>query len=80
MNHCSSCGAPILWARTAKGKQMPIDAEPTADGNVLLHPGGRLAVVNGPLEVLRLRAVGTALHLSHFVTCPNAAEHRGTGR
>lgn len=37
---CASCGAPITWAITPAGKRMPVDAEPTPNGNVeLTHLG-----------------------------------------
>lgn len=33
---CSSCGAPMLWAVTERGKRMPVDAEPVESGKFLL--------------------------------------------
>jgi hypothetical protein len=29
---CKSCSAPIVWTRTEKGKRLPCDLEPAADG------------------------------------------------
>lgn len=50
---------------------MPLDAEPRPDGNIYIegdkahvYPAGSLFPAPGPL------------HLSHFVTCPNADQHR----
>lgn len=69
MNRCTSCGAKVIWAKTAKGKSMPLDATPTADGNLVL--------VNG---VARIPEIGDdqpfLAYKSHFATCPNADEHR----
>ncbi len=67
---CRSCGAAILWCKTEKGKAMPVDAEPSENGNVMLV--GDVAKYVKPGETLP----GIALHLSHFATCPNAAHHR----
>jgi len=54
---------------------MPLDAEPTAAGNIVVHydtdRGARVASVVGP------EAEPTQLHyVSHFATCPNANDHR----
>lgn len=57
---CSSCGAPIVWAKSAKtGKAMPLDAKPEK----------RVIVENGFGRVVDV-------HTSHFVTCPTAEQHR----
>jgi hypothetical protein len=73
---CRSCPARIVWCVTEAGKRMPVDAEPVPNGNVELRDQGHqvLAVVHGqpPLGVDRL-------HLSHFATCPRAADHRRRG-
>lgn len=69
---CRSCGARIIWAETLTEKRMPVDAEPTPDGNVSLEPRegfAPLATVNAPLFAAGLRK-------SHFATCPNAGQHR----
>lgn len=70
---CRSCGAAIVWAvSTSSGKRMPLDAEPTAQGNVILDSATEpysAVVQRGPI------ADGSG-HLSHFVTCPNAASWR----
>lgn len=70
--HCSaaSCGAPIIWAHTEKGSRMPLDAQPSMAGSVLLygspeHPRSRVI----PRDE---RAGRSDLRLSHFVTCTRA--------
>lgn len=73
---CRSCGAAIVWCKTANGKTMPVDAEPADSGNVRVADG--IATVLGALEVHAARAAGEALRLSHFASCPQAAEHRRT--
>jgi hypothetical protein len=61
-DRCRSCQAPILWARTTRGKSVPLDAEPCADGNLTLVDGvahyGALA--------------GQRHYKSHFATCKQA--------
>lgn len=66
---CRSCGASIIWAQTAKGKDIPIDAEPAPDGNI--------ALINGVAHVDSLFLKSAQMHYkSHFATCPNASQHR----
>lgn len=76
---CRSCGAEIVWARSQLGKRIPLDAEPTADGNVILRPDGAAIVLSGAglaeARANRSGRVGT-LHRSHFATCPQAGEWR----
>jgi hypothetical protein len=72
---CRSCGAEIRWAVSmSTGRRMPIDAEPTPDGNVLLHPGGGATVLAAGVPV----PVGRSRYTSHFATCPHANTHRRT--
>lgn len=78
----TTCAAPFRWAVTSSGKRMPVDAEPSEDGTVILevldevHPRKQVqlrAMVIGPMDqvaddVLRFR--------SHFATCPAAGKFR----
>lgn len=67
---CRSCGASIFWMPTTKGKRMPLDAQPVADGLVWLH-GGVAHVGDQPA------AMGvTERFTSHFATCPQAGRWR----
>lgn len=65
--HCKSCGAPILWRVTEGGKSIPLDVEPSDDGNLVLFGTGA-----HPLPKLW---TGDR-YKSHFATCPNADQHR----
>ncbi len=65
---CRSCGAPIQWERTPKGKAIPLD--------IGHHPNGNIAIVNGFAVVLTRNAASalpeTSLRLMpHHATCPN---------
>ncbi|WP_256789870.1 hypothetical protein [Frankia sp. AvcI1] len=74
-SRCRSCEAPIRWATaTATGRRMPLDAEPTADGNVTVHRGddGQAVATVHPIGT---PIVGTRWR-PHWATCPNADQHR----
>jgi hypothetical protein len=63
MATCRSCGAEIRWVRSARGKNMPIDAEP--ERRIVV------AEIEG-MQVGQIRDTFTP----HWATCPNADEHR----
>lgn len=85
---CSSCGAPIEWAVSERGKRMRVDADPVTEGNILLSHRRvgepPVALYQSPEEIEQLRAQHERspqegpllLFLSHFATCPNARAHR----
>lgn len=75
---CESCAAPIVWAKTDRGERMPVDADPSPTGNVLLTgaPPHRLAGVLNQNQAAGARDAGQRLHLSHFASCPMAGAHR----
>jgi len=90
-SRCRSCGAPIWFGLTAKGKRMPIDLAPVEDGNVVVdrleQAMDQLAGANesGPgqaLPQIRVLARGEVVdadvprYTSHFVSCPRAERHR----
>jgi hypothetical protein len=68
--HCKSCGAVIRWAVTENDKRIPLDAEPTSGGNLVLVDGVARAPRIGEDDVPFLQ------YVSHFATCPQADEHR----
>ncbi len=76
---CRSCGAPVYWAETEKGKRMPVDREPRNDGNIAL------LVVADIFGETRLTASyrkkgevpqGRFRYVSHFATCSHSASWR----
>jgi hypothetical protein len=73
---CSSCGAAIIWTTTKLGRPMPVDAEPTPTGNIVLVDGGGgapKAIYKRPEEIA---ALSCERYISHFATCPHADQHR----
>lgn len=72
MSRCKSCQAEIKWARTAAGKNIPLDIGVVTSGGNVRHTGEWA----GPFMVVEVVAVGEGDRVSHFATCPNAKEHR----
>jgi hypothetical protein len=77
IRRCRSCDALIVFARTGRGKAMPLDAEPRPDGNV------ELLEERGERRQLECRSVLPGMfvpderrHVAHFATCPLADQHR----
>ncbi len=82
---CRSCGASIVWTVTEKGKKMPVDAEPTLDGNiVLIHKEvGKPPIARyedkrekATRQDERIDPAARTRFISHFVTCPQAKKWR----
>lgn len=76
---CSTCGAPIVWARTTLGRRLPVNVAPTPGrGNVLLavQRGELIAGMLGRNQAAGARAHGRALHTTHFTDCPGAGPRR----
>jgi hypothetical protein len=69
---CRGCGADILWAKSARGSAIPLDAEPGPSGTMVLEGDGPVAVNVGPPTLFDRRP----RYVSHFSTCPQAAEFR----
>lgn len=65
---CKSCHAAIDWRKTVKGKNVPLDPEPHPEGNIYIDDQGVAVYAKAGTFPLMFR--------SHFVTCPNAAQHR----
>lgn len=77
---CRSCGALILWARTTKGKRVPIDAGPVENGNIRLAYAGDgsdpVAHYEPPGQPALPDVEPEPRYVSHFATCPQAREWR----
>lgn len=73
---CKTCGEPIRWARTEKGKAMPLNYDPDPAGNVFLGPapydetGRVLARVRADLVVIALATDDAgSVFMPHIATC-----------
>lgn len=70
---CRSCGAPVIWTVTERGKRMPVDAEPVPGGNVRLEQ----STAGAPPTAVYTKASPLVVeHTSHFATCEQAGEWR----
>jgi hypothetical protein len=71
---CRSCGAPVIWTVTERGKRMPVDAEPNPQGNIRLEQ----STGDAPLTAvyMRERTASVELYTSHFATCPQSRQWR----
>jgi len=77
---CKSCHQPIRWVRLEPGlKPHPLNPEPTKRGSIVLLDRNR-ARATSKRERTQLAKQGDALYLSHFATCPGAAQHRRRSR
>jgi hypothetical protein len=74
MPRCQSCGEPIVFGVTQHGRLMPLNAIPSPAGTIVLDADERVRVVGPDPTDLRLR------YVSHFATCPAAAQWRGRSR
>ncbi len=75
---CRRCHAEIIWCRTGRGKKMPVDAEPTADGQFVIEGDDHDPLVRRLPNDAAATYTGEK-HTSHFATCPNADEFRNKG-
>lgn len=79
---CGSCHADVLWVVWESGKRMPVDAvadnRPPPKGGVLVLTlkGGEFGTLFVEKYDSRKHNLNRNRYTSHFVTCPNADEHR----
>ncbi len=79
MARCQSCGAPVIWTVTHKGKRMPVDAEPVEDGNIALRlDGDKVIAEYQGKEHPSLFEEERPRYVSHFSTCPDRSDWRRT--
>ena len=72
---CFSCGAIVIWCHTTSGGRMPVNAEPSPNGNLMMHENGAIEALNRA-EVVKAKAAGMPLYLSHFATCSAPSKYR----
>jgi hypothetical protein len=67
---CRACPAKILWAKTERGKPIPLDPDPVPDGNIVVTDAGIA-------HFLKSTEMATGpRYVSHFSTCPKSAHFR----
>ncbi len=73
---CKSCGAAIWWVRMPSGAIMPLQAEPSASGNIRItgeREGETLAETLTALEAANYEG---DKYTSHYADCPDAQRFR----
>lgn len=77
MSRCRSCQAEIEFVRTSSGRAVPLDADPTPEGNVEIING--TARVLGPHTLELLTPEERArLRMPHHATCPQGKAWKGS--
>ena len=66
---CSSCGRAIIWATSPTGARLPLTAKPVTV--YMIDTGGP----DDTYTPDAIKADGGPYYISHFVDCPNAAQH-----
>lgn len=74
---CKACSAPILWARTAAGATIPLDARA-----IVFRVEYFRTAPDGTLELLRVAPAANdeliaRSFVSHLACCPKASEFSG---
>ena len=79
---CKSCGAAIVWVTMeGSGKAMPLDVTPSREmGTIVVSPDGKTGTVLSGLTLAAAKTEGRLAYLSHFASCPRAAQHRAPRR
>lgn len=75
-DECGTCRADIIWTTTVNNKDMPVDAEPAAGGNIRVYRDGATGIVRSDVVKPALAFGRSNLRLSHFVKCPDAPKWR----
>jgi hypothetical protein len=74
---CNRCNAPIAWVKTARGKNLPLDPEPSRsalEGNFGLDQYGVAHFVRDSARMKAFNPEGTRsefpIYTSHLSSCP----------
>jgi hypothetical protein len=70
---CKYCGARVIWAKTSKGKLMPMDASPVDEGEWALDFQGD---TSKPPRAHRAEAGTQLRYQTHWATCPSSKKAR----
>ena len=75
MPTCEKCGKQINWLNhKTSDKPAPIEAEPNANGNILIKGNQYRIATNDERELAKTK--GHPLYLNHFASCEFAQEFR----
>ena len=73
---CRRCDAPVAWVKTARGKKLPLDPEPSRsplEGNFGLTQYGTALYVRDAARMAAFGADGASceypIYVAHFASC-----------
>ena len=66
----------MIFVPTTHGKQIPLDAEPNPDGNVMVADGVAYVIVSPAYRDMLRKLPGRTFYMPHHATCPQASEWR----
>lgn len=70
---CKDCGAEVIWTRTVNNKWMPVNKNPSKEGQVTLQDNGK----EPPLAMYHtIKGRGVTYYVPHFATCPNRKKNK----
>ena len=67
---CRGCGAPMFFARTGTGSKIPLDVEPSSDGQYRLEGDDTTPLA---FKIPNGEEYTGERFVSHFKTCPKAS-------
>lgn len=75
VSECKRCKAEIVWARTGRGKKLPLDAKPSSAGVFILEGGAHNPVTYRLSNDAAATYTGEK-YQAHWATCPAADDFR----
>jgi hypothetical protein len=71
---CRSCGKPVAWVKTARGRNLPLEPEPSRsayEGNFGLSSDGVAYFVRDAARIAAFSAGQSEfpIYIAHFATC-----------
>lgn len=78
-DQCKGCGRSIVWGRDAEGRAVPLDPRPPVY-RVTEHPTSPGYRITRLPETDDNEGTREAYMVSHFATCPKAAQFSGSRR
>lgn len=78
MPKCRACPAQIWWAKTEKGKPMPVNAHPSDEGNLIIvsRPPQSASVIVHVLHADEDPPPEVQRYTPHFASCPGRKKRK----
>lgn len=79
MTRCKACNRPITWARSEKGRMLPLEKCAHAYEIITEMQPDIVATTTEPTMPIQAFRRG-GIYISHFLTCPKANDFSGKGK